>query len=328
MPFKVVVADGTFGSIENEQRVLRPIGAEVIFADVHTDEERIATCWDADAVTLERGPFRRLVIEKLQRCKMMVRYGVGYDEIDVEAATEHGIPVSNVPDYCVEEVADQALTLLLALARRLIPAHNAAVNGLKDWTFRSFRTIERLRGKTAGIVGLGRIGCAFAQRAKALGLSVLTCDPYIQPQAAQDVGAELVSLEELMERSDFISIHVPLNDETRHLIGVAQLQRMKPTAYLINTARGSVVDQKALTKALESGKIAGVGLDVLEDEPPTPQTRQRLLKLPNVVITPHMGWYSEQAMVDRQIKAAQTIAIALQGGRPPTVVNPRVYESR
>ena len=328
MAFKVVIADSTFGTIVHEERVLRPLGAEVLLAQATTDEERIATCWDADAITLERGPFRRPVIEKLQRCKIMVRYGVGYDEIDVEAATQRGIAVSNVPDYCVEEVADHALMLLLALARRLIPAHNSAVSGLEDWTYRPFRPVERLRGKTAGIVGLGRIGRAFARRADALGLYILACDPYIKLQAALDVGAELVSLDDLLARSDFVSIHVPLGSETRHLIGDAQLQRMKPTAHLINCARGPVVDQEALTAALESGQIAGAGLDVLEDEPPTPQTRGRLLKLPNVVITSHIGWYSEQSMIDRQIKAAQTVALALQGGRPPSVVNPEVYQRR
>ena len=328
MSFKVVVADSTFGSIENELSVLGPLGAEVNFADADTDEKRIASCWDADAVLLERGPFNRNVIEKLDKCKILVRYGVGYDEIDVGAATDNGIAVSNVPDYCVEEVADHALLLLLALERRLITVHNTSVSGLKEWNFRPFRKFERLRGKVAGVVGLGRIGSAFAKKVDALGLEVLACDPFIENKSDFKGQVELVRLEELLERSDFVSMHTPLNDSTYHLIGKMEMKKMKTTAFLINCARGPVVDQLALTEALEGGQIAGAALDVQEVEPPTIETRERLFLLPNVIITPHIGWYSEQSMVERQIKGAQTVAKAIQGVQPSTVVNPEVYKLR
>ena len=180
----------------------------------------------------------------------------------------------------------------------------------------------------AGVVGLGRIGSAFAKKVDVLGLEVLACDPFIDNKAASKVHAELVSLEELLERSDFVSMHIPLNDSTYHLIGEVEMKRMKPTTFLINCARGPVVDQEALTEALESGQIAGAALDVQEVEPPTTETRERLFQLPNVIITPHIGWYSEQSMIERQIKGAQTVAKVIQGGKPSTVVNPEVYKLR
>lgn len=327
MPYKVVIADASFQTYSYEKNVLEPIGAEVILGETTNDHQRIEVCKNADAILLERGPFGRNVIEKLQRCKVMVRYGVGFNEIDVVAATEKGIVVSNVPDYCVEEVADHALAILLALARRLIPAHNASANDLRDWTYRPFKPVERLRDKTVGLVGMGRIGQAFAQRISALGLKVICYDPYISQKHIDGISVGMVNLDELLANSDFISIHAPLTEETHHLLSTEEFKGMKPTAYLINCARGSVIDQEALTTALESGQIAGAGLDVLEEEPPPKNVKERLLKLHNVIITPHIGWYSEQAMIDRQIKAAETVATVLKGGRPSSVVNPEVYTS-
>jgi len=325
MAYKVVISDYMFDNADNERAVLEPIGAEVHVYDDRSDEERIAHCRHADAILCELGPFFRPVIEKLERCKALVAYGAGYDHFDLKAATERGIVCANTPGYANEEVSDHALALMYACARKLIKANRIANSGLQDWGFRPMRTIHRLKGKTVGIVGIGRIGSTFARKVKALDYRVIYYDPYVPAEAGRQVGAEKVSLETLAEESDFISIHCLLNEETYHLIGRKELERMKPTAYIVNTARGALIDQEALTVALESGRIAGAALDVHEDEPPPAQVRERLFRLDNVITTSHMAWYSQESMHDRQRMAAETVASILQGSRPECVVNPEVF---
>ena len=325
MAYKVVISDYMFDNPESEKAVLEPIGAHVLLYDDKSDEERIAHCHDADAILCELGPFYRPAIEKLERCKAIVIYGAGFDHVDLEAATERRIAVANTPGYANEEVSDHALALMYACARKVVKANRIANSSLKDWGFRPLRTVHRLKGKTVGVVGLGRIGKTFARKVKALGYRVLYHDPYVPAEVGHEAGAEMVSLETLVEESDFISIHCFLNQETQHLIGRNELERMKPTAYIINTARGAIIDQEALTVALESDRIAGAALDVHEGEPPAPEVRERLFKLDNVVTTPHMAWYSQESMQDRQRMAAETVASILQGGRPECVVNPEVF---
>jgi D-3-phosphoglycerate dehydrogenase len=324
--FKVVISDYTYEDPSREKAVLEPIGAEVLLYDDRSDEERIAHCHDADAIICEMGPFRRNVIEKLERCKAIVGYGAGYEHIDLNAATEKGIVCTNTPGYGNEEVSDHALALMYACARKIVKGNRIANAGLQDWSFRPLRTIYRLKGRTVGVVGIGRIGSTFARKVKALGYRVIYYDPYVPAEKGRECGAEKVSLEMLMKESDFISIHCLHNTETHHLIGRKQLEMMKPTAYIVNTARGGIIDQEALTVALESDRIAGAGLDVHEQEPPSPQVRERLFKLDNVITTPHSAWYSQQAMYDRQSIAATTAKTILLGGRPDCVVNPAVYK--
>mgnify|MGYP001615750870 CR=1 FL=1 len=326
--YKVVITEFTFDNIEQEKKVLEPLGAQVVFANCKTEADFIAACRDADAVIHHKGPVSRKVIEEMQKCRFIGGYGAGFDTVDVKAATERGIPVANTPGYCKEEVSDHALALIYAMGRKLIWSHVAAVSGLKTWNPRPFRPMHRLLGQTVGLIGFGNIARTLAAKLKALNFVVLATDPYIPDALFQKLGVERVTLDELLERSDFISLHTVLDEVTFHMISTPQLQRMKRSAYIINTCRGQVIDQEALTQALEKNVIAGAALDVLEDEPPTDATRQRLFKLPNVIILPHTAWYSEEAMVDRQRMAAETVAIHLQGGRPDCVVNTEVYERR
>lgn len=325
MKYKVVISDYTYEDPSREKAVLEPIGAEVFLYDDRSDEERIAHCHDADAILCEMGPFRRNVIEKLEKCRAMIGYGAGYEHFDLEAATEKGIACTNTPGYGNEEVSDHALALMYACARKLIKANHIANSGLQDWSFRPMRKIYRLKGKTVGVIGVGRIGSTFARKVAALDYRVIYYDPYVPAEKGCEMGAEQVPLDTLVEESDFISIHCLHNEETHHLIGRKQLEMMKPTAYLVNTARGGIVDQEALTVALESDLIAGAALDVHEDEPPSSQTRERLFKLHNVITTPHSAWYSQEAMYDRQTIAATTAKAILLGERPDCVVNPEVF---
>lgn len=271
--------------------------------------EVVAQCQEADILLLTALRMTREVMESLPRLKGMVRYGVGVDNIDVEAAQALGIEVANVRGYCTEEVADQALALLLACARNLIP-HALSVRQGK-WHLRRQPPLHRLRGQILGIIGLGRIGRALAARAQSLGLRILAFDPYLTEEEMAQAGAHKVELRTLLAEADYVSIHCPLTDETRHLIGARELAQMKPTAYLINTARGGVVDQIALVEALREGRLAGAGLDVLEAEPPDPH--DPLLQLENVILSPHMAWYSEEAAQDVVVGAFAEVARMVRG---------------
>lgn len=325
MKFKVVISDYNYEEPSREKAVLEPIGAEVFLYDNRTDEARIANCRDADAIICEEGPFRRNVIEKLERCKAIVGYGAGYEHIDLKAATEKGIAAANTPGYGNEEVSDHALALMYACARKIVKANRIANSGLQSWNSRPLRNIYRLKGKTVGVIGVGRIGSTFARKVAALDYRVIFYDPYVSAEKGKAFGAEKVDLETLMRESDFISIHCLHNQETHHLIGRKQLEMMKPTAYIVNTARGGIIDQEELTVALESGRIAGAGLDVHEQEPPPPHVRERLMKLDNVITTPHSAWYSQESMHDRQRMAAETVRDILLGKRPECVLNPEVF---
>lgn len=266
------------------------------------------------------------VIAGLQRCRVIVRGGVGFDNVDLKAAGAKGILVCNVPDYGVDEVADHAILLTLACNRGLARTERRLRRTLQPWDFHAVEPVPRLAGATMGIVGLGRIGAATAMRAKAMRMRVIACDPYLRPGLDKAFGVPLVDLDTLLAESDVVSLHTPLTDETRHLIDARSLSKMKPTALLVNTARGAVVDTAALAEALRAGRIAGAGIDVLPHEPPTAsdpliQLWQQDDPVANLIITPHTAFYSESGAVEMRSKAAQEVARVLRGQAPKNCVN-------
>jgi len=246
------------------------------------------------------------------------------DAVDLDAATEKGILVTNVPDYCVDEVSLQAVALLLACARK-IPYLDQRVRGGSYDGLEAY-PIHRLASSTVGLVGFGRIGRAVAHKLQGFDLQLLVSDPFVPAGTIREHGAEPTDLETLLRRSDYVCLLLPVTLSTHHLIGEEQLAMMKPTAYLINTSRGKLIDQPALTQALQNGTIAGAGLDVLEEEPPN--WSDPLLQLDNVVLTPHAAWYSEEATQDGKQRVAEEVVQALTGQRPRNLVNKEVWEHR
>jgi D-3-phosphoglycerate dehydrogenase len=260
-------------------------------------------------------------MDAMPRCKLISRLGVGVDNIDVPAATHRGIWVANVPDYGVDEVSLHAMSLLLAQLRGL-PRLVADTRSGK-WTLSPVKPIARLTGQTLGIVGFGRIGRSLATKAAGFGLRLLACDPYLDAAGIRAAGAQPVDLETLLHESDFVSLHLPLNDETRHIIGARTLAMMKPSAYLINTARGELIDEVALLAAVRAGQIRGAALDVLSVEPPPVDhpVLSELLKEERILVTPHGAWYSEEAMTDMRARATENVVRVLRGEQPRTPVN-------
>ena len=320
--WKILITDYAWASIEPERQVLAEVGAELIAAETGDEPELqtlapmidgILTCWN---------PVREPVIRAAKKCQVIARYGIGIDNIDVDIATEQGIVVTNVPAYCMDEVSDHAMGLLLACARKIPRFDQAVRSGV--WDQNIGPEMHRIRGKTLGIVGFGRIGQAIIPKAKAFGLAINVCSPRTDPKRIQQHGAQKVSFQELLTTSDFITIHAPLTQETEYMFSDAEFRAMKPTAFLINTARGGIVDTRALTTALQNGDIAGAGLDVLETEPPEPDTE--LLTLDNAVVTPHAAFVSADAILELEVTAARCVAEVLSGQLPESVVNPSVLE--
>ena len=286
------------------------------------ENELIARTRDADALVVTFSPVTRGVMGELEGLKVVVRTGVGYDVIDVPAATELGVIVVNIPDLWVREVANHALALLLAWNRKIVTMDRQVHAGMWSGRVPGERT-GSLHGETVGIVGLGNIGSAFARRVAALETKVIACDPYVDDAHFKALGVERVSLETLAERADYVSVHTLLNAETRHLIGEAFFRRMKPTAILINTSRGPVVDEVALARALQDKRLAGAALDVWEQEPVAADNP--LLKMDNVIATPHAAYFSSPAVAQVPRRCGEEVARVLTGQRPLNVVNPEVY---
>jgi D-3-phosphoglycerate dehydrogenase len=316
-PKTVLISDYAWRTIDIERAVLAEIGAEIIVAPFGEDAELAALVPGADAILVNSRPLTRRAIAAAQKCVVIVRYGVGVDNIDLAAATEFGIAVANVPDYCMDEVSNQALALVLCGARNIMTYDKAVRSGV--WGIKSGMPLYRTQGLTLGIIGFGRIGRAVAPKAQGLGFKVIACDPYIAPQEMTERNVLPVDLDTLLASADFITLHVPLTAETKGLIGEATLHKMKRSAWLINTARGPVVDTAALYRALCQGRLAGAGLDVLPQEPP--DIEDPLFTLPNVIFTPHSAFYSEGSLRELQAKAAQRAVEALSGHVPSTVVN-------
>jgi D-3-phosphoglycerate dehydrogenase len=305
------------------QAALAHVPARVTALPHITDpHELIARTRDADAMVVAFTKVTRELMSALEGLKTVVRTGVGYDVIDVPAATDLGVIVVNIPDIWVREVANHAVALLLAWNRKIVTLDRQVHAGAWAGGVPGART-GSLHGETVGIVGLGNIGSAFARRIAAFETTVIACDPYVDARRFAELGVERVSLEALAERSDYVSVHTLLNDETHHLIGEKFFRRMKPTAILINTSRGPVVDEKALARALTAGQLAGAALDVWEHEPVAADNP--LLKLDNVIATPHAAYFSSPAVAAVPRRCGEEIARVLTGQRPLNVVNPEVY---
>jgi D-3-phosphoglycerate dehydrogenase len=320
MSFIVAVTDYVFPSFEPERAVLGPLGVELRPGQCRSEDEIIALAQEADAVLNCYAKIPARVIENLKRCRIIARYGIGVDNVDLAAATEARILVTNVPDYCIDEVSDHALALLLSLARRIAAADAAVKAGA--WDVGAHAGIRRLRGRTLGLLGFGKIARALASKAQPLGLKVIVHDPYLAPEEIARHGAEAAGLETLLVQADAVSIHVPLSPETRNLIGERELKRMKPAAFLINTSRGGIVDEEALAAALNENRLGGAALDVLGIEPPPAD--HPLRRAPNVILTPHLAFYSRESVIELQTKAAEEVARALKGEPPRSPVNREV----
>ena len=320
--WKVLITDYAWPSIEPERQVLAEIGAELIAAETGEEAELLSLAPTMDGILTCWKPVRAPVIAAAKKCQVIGRCGIGLDNIDVEAATEHGIVVTNVPAYCVDEVSDHAMGLLLACARK-IPRFDRTIRE-GTWDQNVGPEMRRIRGKTLGVIGFGRIARSIVPKAKAFGLTINVCSPRTAPELIQQHGGQKVSFPELLATSDFITIHAPLTSETQHLFSGAEFRAMKPTAFLINTSRGGIVDTAALTIALRNEDIAGAGLDVLETEPPN--QNEELLTFENVVVTPHAAFISEESILDLEVTAAKCVAQVLRGQLPESVVNPSVLE--
>ncbi len=320
--FKVVVTDLGYLTYRYEREQVEAIGGELLTFDCKTEDEVIKATRDADGVLNRAVHITPRVVDNMQRCKVIARYGVGVDNVDVEACTKKGICVANVPDYCWEEVSDQALALLLACARKVVSHDRRTRKG--EWDIGSRDPIHRIAGKTLGLLGLGHIARVVVRKAKGFSLRMIAYDPFVSKEMADQLGVELVDFERLLAESDFLSIHVPLNEETRHMIGEEQFKRMRSSAVLINTSRGPIVDEKALVKALREDWIASAGVDVYEQEPPAKDNP--LFALENAVVTDHAAWYSEESIVELQTKAAAEVCRVLVGEWPKSLVNPEVKQ--
>ncbi|MCX6018378.1 MAG: C-terminal binding protein [Chloroflexi bacterium] len=276
---------------------------------------------DADAlmVTLQRVTAE--VLDAMPKCKLVSRLGVGLDSIDLKAAEERGVWVANVPDYGIDEVSTHAMALLLAQLRGVVPLVASTRGGA--WDASPAKPIRRFRGQTVGVLGFGRIGRAFAAKALGFGVRVIAHDAFVSAEDMRAVGVESVSLDDLFRQSDFISLHAPLTEESKHVVNARTLALMKPGAYLVNTARGGLVDEAALLEAIRGGQLRGAALDVLTSEPPRADDAalQGLLQDPRVLITPHVAWYSDDAMIDMRSKGADEVVRVLSGNTPRCPVN-------
>ena len=312
----VAVADTVFPSLDPARAVLARIGADLELASQPTPDAILGVARHADALLVTYAKVTAEMIQQMPRCRIISRFGIGVDNVDIAAATAAGIVVTKVPDYCIDEVSDHALALLLALARK-IPLANAQVHA-GQWTMPAVVPIHRLRGRMLGLVGFGRIPQLVAPKAKSFGLEVITHDPYIGADVCARAGVERVDFPQLLRLSDFVSIHSPLLPDTRGLFDAGVFSQMKPSAFLINTARGPIVDEPALARALDAGQLAGAALDVMTQEPPGSSP---LFGRDNVIITPHISFYSEESLEELQTKAAEEVVRVLTGEAPRNPVN-------
>ena len=320
---KVVMIDYDYQSLELFEKTLAEFGVDFTAKNCSTIDEAKALAKDADGVIIQKlGPIDDDFMGALDKCRVLARTGIGTDPIDIEAATRHGMAVVNVPGYCAEEVSEHAFSLLLACARKIRDYAVSVASG--EWDFNIGSPVYRLCGTTIGLVGFGQIPRRVVPKAHGFDMKVIAYDPFVETDDMAKVGVEKVTLEELLQRADFVSLHAPLTKDTDKMIGAEQLKMMKKSAYLINTSRGQLIDEKALADALESGDIAGAGLDVFCNEPPGPDNP--LPKLKNVVATPHAAYYSEQSLHDLHVKLSRNVGNVLKGKMPEALVNPDVAE--
>jgi D-3-phosphoglycerate dehydrogenase len=313
------------GEATAEQERLAAAGARVVPADGATEAAIVTSCRDADVIMAFGGfPFGDPVFAGLPRLRFLQQCSVGYDRIDLAAATRHGVMVANSPTFCVEEVSDHAAMLILACARKLPPQlHAAARHGWdRGAALGQVGPVHRVKGATLGFVAFGRIARRTAEKLAGFGMRYLAYDPHLTPDAVRPWGVELVGLPELCRRADIVSMHALLNPSTHHLLGEAEFRQMKPTACFVNTSRGATVDEAALIRALQEGWIAAAGLDVLETEPPAPGNP--LLGLPNVLWTPHTAGYSLDSLAENRRDTVEEVVRVLRGEWPRALLNPEV----
>ena len=310
--FKVVVSDQVFPTVDIEQELLAGIDADLVVANGGV-EDVLRVAADADAILNTYLPWGADSIARLTRCKIIARYGIGFDNVDLGAARDAGIVVTNVPDYSVEEVATHALALIMAALRKVVAADRSVRAG--EWSVERFRPIRRLSTLTVGLIGYGRIGRRIAAPLEALGARIVVFDPYLTPAAELP---DLLGFDELLGEADIVSLHLPLNDETRGIVGAGAIASMRDGAVLVNTSRGPLVDLDAVAEALHSGKLSAAAFDVFDVEPLDPS---RIEGVPNLIATPHMAYYSEEALEESQRKAATQVIKVLTGQEPDYKVN-------
>ena len=308
----VVVTDSPFPSLDPAKKALEDANAEVIQAPSSSEEDIIKSAEHADAILVTYAKLNENILRSLKNCKAIGRFGIGVDNIDLKVAGELGISVNYVPDYCLDEVSDQAMAMIISMARK-IPQSNKLVQSGR-WEMPAVVPMYRLRGKTVGLIGFGNIPRLMTPKAQAFGFNVIAADPYAPKELFEKFNVESVTMDELYERSDFISVHAPLLPETKGLVNKEAFKKMKKTAIIVNTARGPLIDEKDLIEALDNKEIGGAGLDVVETEP-LPED-SALIGRDNVILAPHTAFYSVEALEELQTKAASDVARVLNGEEP------------
>lgn len=313
--YTVVMTDNIFPNLDIEREMLSEVDAEIIEVPKGADAAEYVK--NADAVINTYVQVGADLIDQMEKCKLVIRNGIGVDTIDVNACTSKGIMVSNIPHYCSDEAATHTMALMLASVRKLKKLDASVARG--EWSAKIAAPVFSLPGKKLGLVGFGKIPRAVAEKARAFGLCISAYDPFVSAEDMQACSVEKVDFEQMVRESDIISIHCPLNNQTRNLFNMETFRKMKRTAYLINAARGPIVNEQDLISALESGLIAGAGLDVLTEN--AVDKENPLLRMEQVVITPHAAWYSEESMVRRRVQTIESVIAALQGGEPKWLCN-------
>ena len=317
---KALITDYVWPNIDVENEVLRAGGVEPVVAPDTSEETLAELAADADIIMFCFAQVTGNVLRTAEKCKVASRYGIGVDNIDIPTATELGIVVTNVPDYCMDEVTDHAIGMILALNRRLLPHDSEVKSG--GWASVVLdQPMHRTRGATLGILGFGRIGRSIADKAVGFGMNIVAYDPLIEPGQSID-GVEIISFEDVLRRSHFITVHTPLTPETEGMIGADQFAMMMPGGIIVNCARGGIIQEQALADALHSGHLAGAGLDVVEPAPPPDD--HPLLSAPNIIITPHTAFFSQASTVELERRTAQEALRVLNGNHPENLINPQV----
>lgn len=314
---KVLFTDYQYENIDQEVEIISNAGYEIVDLEKDKSKSLEEIVEEVDAIIVQYANINRALIERMKKCKMIIKYGIGVNNIDVEAATEKNIYVCNVPDYGIDEVSNHAIAMLFALHKKLPIITKNLRNG--DWSYDTLIPIKRMEGSTLGLIGFGRIPQMLAKKMKGFNLNIIAYDPYVKDEIFDKYDVKKVDLETICKNSDFISLHCALTKDTLHMIGENEFNLMKENSIVINTARGPIIKEEALIEALKNGKIAGAGLDTFENEPI--DINNELLKMDNVICTPHCAWYSIEAIKAVQRKAAEEVVNVLKGNKPFNSVN-------